>query len=159
MQTSVATIRAARDFEYPVEAVFAHWISPESRKRWEAGPDTGMVYDAFDTREGGTETVRVMQGGTEVGQLIQTHHRIVENRLLASSMLGIFGGVTTMMTALVVEFTPTPTGCRIEAVAQATDLTGRDIAAAQEASWSWILDRFQADLEEHGPILTTKDLT
>lgn len=151
MLASVATIRAARDFDRPVAAVYAHWVSPEARQRWEAGPDTGMTYDAFDTRPGGTETVRITSGGREVGHLIQTYHRVEENRLIASSMVGVFGGVVTMMTALIVEFSATPTGSRIEALAQAMDLTGRDIATAQEQAWGWILDRFAADLAAFGP--------
>jgi len=159
MQTSVATIHASRAFDLPVGAVFAHWIAPETRQRWEAGPETGMRYDAFDTRPGGTETVRVLHDGAEVGHLIQTHHRIEENRLMASSMVGVFGGQPTMMTALVVEFTATDTGCRVDVVAQACDFTGRDIGAAQEAGWSWLFDRFQADLETFGPITNPKDPT
>lgn len=151
MQASVAAFRTAREFALPVQAVYAHWIDPEARRRWEAGPDTGMVYDRFDIRPGGTETVRIVRDGEEVGQLIQTHHRVEENRLIASSMVGAFDGEVTMLTALVVEFSATDTGCRIEAVVQAMDLTGRDIAASQEAGWSWILDRFEADLAAHGP--------
>jgi uncharacterized protein YndB with AHSA1/START domain len=150
MQASVATIRASRDFDLPVAAVYAHWVDPTARQRWEAGPDTGMVYDRFDTRPGGTETVRILGDGQEVGHLVQTHHRVEENRLIASSMIGVFSGEVTMMTALIVEFSQTETGSRIEALAQAMDLTGRDIAAAQEAAWGWILDRFQADLAEFG---------
>ncbi len=152
MQTTTATVRAARDFDLPAEDIFAHWTSPETRVRWEAGPDTGMVYDGFDTRPGGTETVRVMKDGQEVGRMIQTHLRVDENRLIASSMVGIFGGTVTMMSALVVEFIPTGTGTRIEAVAQASDLAGNDIASAQEAGWSWIFDRFEADIDRHGPV-------
>jgi uncharacterized protein YndB with AHSA1/START domain len=157
MRTTTATVHAARDFALPVEDVFAHWVSPETRRRWEAGPDTGMTYDAFDTRPGGTETIRVTQDGEEVGQLVQTHHRVEENRLIASSMVGTFGGEVAMLTALVVEFTPTEAGTRIEAVAQATDLAGRDIGAAQEAGWRWIFDRFQADIDQFGPITRPKD--
>jgi uncharacterized protein YndB with AHSA1/START domain len=156
MKASVATVRAARDFDLPVTAVYAHWIDPEARQRWEAGPDTGMTYDGFDTRPGGTETVRIVKDGAEVGHLVQTHHRVEENRLIASSMTGVFGGEVTMMTALVVEFSATETGSRIEAMAQAMDLTGRDIAAAQEAAWGWILDRFEADLAEFGPNQTSQ---
>jgi uncharacterized protein YndB with AHSA1/START domain len=152
MQTTTATVRAARDFDLPVEDIFAHWTSPETRVRWEAGPDTGMVYDGFDTRPGGTETVRVMKDGQEVGRMIQTHLRIEPGRLMASTMVGIFGGTVTMMSALVVEFIATETGSRIEAVAQASDLSGHDIAAAQEAGWSWIFDRFQADIDRYGPV-------
>lgn len=155
MKSSTATVRATRDFDLPVAAVYAHWVSPEARQRWEAGPDTGMTYDAFDTRPGGTETVRITADGKEVGHLIQTHHRVEENELIASSMIGVFGGAVTMMSAIVVEFSATDTGSRIEARAQAMDLTGRDIAAAQEAGWTWILDRFQADLATFGPHLNS----
>jgi len=155
VKSSTATVRATRDFDLPVAAVYTHWINPEARQRWEAGPETGMTYDAFDTRPGGTETVRISAEGKEVGHLVQTHHRVEENRLIASSMLGVFGGAVTMMSAIVVEFSATDTGTRIQAMAQAMDLTGRDIAAAQEAGWSWILDRFQADLTAFGPQLNS----
>ena len=150
MQSTSATIMATRAFPHPAESVFAHWISPETRLRWEAGPDSGMTYDAFDTREGGVETVRIIQDGKEVGHMFQNTHRLVEGRLMAYSLTGVFGGVLTTLMQIAIEFRPTDEGCRLEATAQVIDLTGGDVQAQHEAGWDWILDRFEADIAEHG---------
>ena len=157
MKAATATIRATRDFDIGVETLWAHWTSPETRARWEAGPDTGMAYDAFDTRTGGVEIVRITHDGAEVGQMTQAHHRVEPPRLLATTTTGAFGGVTTMLMTLVIEFTDTRKGSRLSAVSQVIDLTGRDIRAEHEKGWTWILDRFQADLDAFGPVTNPKD--
>ncbi|MDJ0827385.1 MAG: SRPBCC domain-containing protein [Rhodobacter sp.] len=157
MQASTATIHATRDFDLDVEMLWAHWTSPETRQRWEAGTDTGMTYDAFDTRTGGVETVRIVHEGAEIGHMTQHHHRVEPTHLLASSTTGTFGGVTTMLMTLVIEFEATETGSRLNAVSQVTDLTGRDVQAEHEKGWTWILNRFQADIDEFGPITNPKD--
>ena len=152
MQASHATIQVTRDFSYPVNSVFAHWTSPETRQRWEAGPDTGMTYDAFDTREGGVEIVRIHKAGNEVGHMVQSHLRFVANELISSSIIGVFGEIVKSAMTVTIEFSPTETGSRIEALAQVTDLEGGDVQARHEAGWEWILGRFEADIAEHGII-------
>lgn len=150
MESTSATINVTRELPHPAESVFAHWISPETRLRWEAGPDSGMTYDAFDTREGGVETVRIIQDGKEIGHMFQNTHRLVEGRLMAYSLTGVFGGVLTTLMQIAIEFQPTDEGCRLEATAQVIDLTGGDVQSQHEAGWDWILDRFEADIAEHG---------
>ena len=80
------TITAGRDFDHPRSAIYAHWVSPETRQRWEAGPDTGMSYDAFDTRPGGTEIVRVTHEGQEVGHMVQRIVAVEEDTMLVSQI-------------------------------------------------------------------------
>lgn len=157
MQAQTAEIRIERHFPYSVEDIFAHWISPETRTRWEAGPDTGMRYEGFDTREGGTEVVQIISDGKQVGHLTQTFTRISENELLAVVMTGAFGGITTMLTNLALEFRSSDTGCCIEGVSQVVDLTGRDIQKQHEDGWDWILQRFEEDIKKHGLITKPKD--
>ncbi|MDJ0631250.1 MAG: SRPBCC domain-containing protein [Rhodobacter sp.] len=127
MKASTATIRTSREFALPLETLWTHWTSPETRRRWEAGPDTGMAYDSFDTRSGGTETVRITHDGAEIGHMIQHHHRIEPPHLLATTTIGTFGGTTTMLMTLVIEFEAVADGSRLSAVSQVTDLTGRDV--------------------------------
>ncbi len=112
MESTSATINATREFPHPAASVFVRWISPETRQRWEAGPDTGMTYDAFDTREGGVETVRIAQDGKEVGHMLQNVHRLVRDRLIACSVAGVFGGTLTMLMQAVIEFQTTDEGSR-----------------------------------------------
>ncbi len=59
MPVSFADVSMNRCLDLSVESLFAHWSSPETRRRREVGPDTGMRYEAFDTREGGVERVIV----------------------------------------------------------------------------------------------------
>ncbi len=152
MKPSFATIERVREFSHPVEAIFTHWTSPAARMRWECGPDTGMVYDAFDTREGGIEVIRIMNDGKEVGHMVQSHLKYIENEIMATTVYGEFGGETTTIMCVVVEFTRTQTGSKIAATSQITDLTGIDVQAQHEAGWDWILKRFTDDLAEHGPV-------
>ena len=150
MQSTSATINVTRELPHPADSVFAHWISSETRLRWEAGPDTGMTYDAFDTREGGVETVRIVQDGKEIGHMFQNTHRLVEGRLMAYSLTGVFGGVLTTLMQIVVEFRPTDEGCTAVVSAHGISPTGGDAQTQHEAGWTWILNRFEADIAEHG---------
>ncbi|MXU64799.1 SRPBCC domain-containing protein [Oceanomicrobium pacificus] len=145
-----ATVTVARNFDHPVDRLFAHWTSPATRARWEAGPDTGMRYAGFDTRPGGVETVHITHEGKGVGHMVQRIHVVDPPRLLAVSVEGHFGGAVTMMMQLTVRFSAHKGGSRLEAVTQATDLGGRDPGEQQEQGWAWLLDRFEADIAEHG---------
>jgi uncharacterized protein YndB with AHSA1/START domain len=138
MTCAHATIHVSRDFDHPVAAIFAHWTSPETRVRWEAGPDTGMRYDAFDTRPGAVETVRVFDDTAEIGHMLQRIHAVAPEALV-SSVEGHFGGALTMVMIVSVRFVACAGGCRLEAVAQVTDLTGRDPKEQHEAGWNWLL--------------------
>ena len=109
-----------------------------------------MSYDAFDTREGGVEIVRIHKDGNEVGHMVQSHLRFVENELISMSIIGVFGETVKSAMTVTLEFSPTETGTRIEALAQVTDLDGGDVQARHEAGWDWILNRFEADIAEHG---------
>lgn len=150
MTPAFATIRAERSFDHPADAIFAHWISPETRVRWEAGPETGMRYDAFDTRPGGTETVRVFDGDAEVGHMLQRILAVEPGRLLVIAIEGHFGGAATMAMLVTIIFADRQGGSKLDAVAQITDLSGRDPTEQHEAGWAWLLDRFEKDIATHG---------
>ncbi len=152
MPVSFADIAVFRDFDLPVESLFAHWTSPETRQRWEAGPGTGMRYEAFDTREGGVEKVIVTQEGKEVGHMLQRILRLEDNALLVSAIEGHFGGRVTMAMCVVIQFEATDKGSRLTGRSQVADFTGGDVHAQHEAGWKWILDSFAADIAVHGPV-------
>jgi len=158
MNTKYGTIVRSRDFALPVEAVYSHWVTPEARRRWETGGGTNMRYDAFDTRTGGQETVRIFNDeGAEIGHMLQHHHRVENNHLLATTIEAVFNGQVSMLMYVVVEFHPTDTGCRIETLSQFADIAGRGAQEEHERGWDWILGRFQDDLETHGPIATPEE--
>ena len=127
MPVSFADISVTRDFDLPVESLFAHWTSPETRERWEAGPDTGMRYEAFDTREGGVEKVAIMQDGNEVGHMLQRILRLEQNALLVSAIEGHFDGRVTMIMCVVIQFEAVGRGSRLLGRSQVADFTGSSI--------------------------------
>lgn len=150
MTPAHTTVSIERTFDASPTDLFAHWTSPATRQRWEAGPDTGMRYDAFDTRAGGRETVRVFEGKEEIGQMIQDIKVCQPGDLIVSTINGVFQQSLTMIITVAVQFERISTGTRLKATAQIMDLKGRDQTERHQRGWEWILDRFAADIAEHG---------
>lgn len=151
MPVEFATVRVVRDLPHPPANLFAHWLSPETRVRWEVGPGTNMKYDEFDTRVGATETVRVFnEENDEIGVMRQRPSVIEDGRLIVSSIEAVFGGEVRMLMQITMEFEGRDGGTRVTGTSQIAELTGRDPTGEHTAGWNWILDRFEADVAEHG---------
>ena len=141
-----ATIQVTRDFDCPVETLFAHWTSPETRVRWEADPASGMRYLDFDTREGGVERLEVSNQGQVVGEMVQRIMVLRANEVLVAAITGHFGGRITMVMQVTCRFEATADGSRLTGTSQVVDLTGRDVTEEQTAGWNMMLESFAADL-------------
>ncbi len=139
-------IQVTRDFDCPVDTLFAHWLNPETRVRWEAPPESGMRYLNFDTREDGVERLEITHEGEVVGEMIQRILVLRENEALVSSITGVFGGRITMAMQVTVGFEATDTGSRLSGTGQVVDLTGRDVEDEHSAGWNMLLDNFATDL-------------
>jgi len=146
---SFATIEVSRDFDCPVDTLYAHWTSPETRVRWEANPDSGMRYLNFDTREGGVERLEVLAEGQVVGEMVQHIMALRENELLVAAITGHFGGRITMVMQVTCRFEATADGSRLTGTSQVVDLTGRDVTEQHTAGWNMLLESFAADLAAH----------
>ena len=145
-EPAFATIQVARDFDCPVDTLYAHWTSPETRVRWEAGPDSGMRYLNFDTREGGVERSEVSADGTVVGEMVQHIMALRENELLVAAITGHFGGRVTMVMQVTCRVEATADGSRLTGTSQVVDLTGRDVTEQHTAGWNMLLANFAEDL-------------
>ena len=150
-QPAFATIRAVRDFDCPVETLFTHWTSPETRVRWEAGPDSGMRYLNFDTREGGVERLEVSVDGQVVGEMVQRITVLRPNEVLVATITGHFGGRITMVMQVTCRFERAADGSRLSGTSQVLDLTGRDLTDQHAAGWNKMFDNFAADLDASLP--------
>ena len=148
-EPAFATIQVACDFDCPVDTLYAHWTSPETRVRWEAGPDSGMRYLNFDTREGGVERLEVSADGQVVGEMVQRIIALRENELLVSAITGHFGGRITMVMQVTCRFEATADGSRLTGTSQVVDLTGRDVTEQHTAGWNLLMESFAADLAAH----------
>lgn len=145
-EPTFATIRASREFDCAVETLFEHWTSPETRVRWEAGPDSGMRYLNFDTREGGVERLEVSFDGKVIGEMVQRITVLRPNDVLVATITGHFGGRITMVMQVTCRFEKTAEGSRLSGTSQLLDLTGRDVTDQHTAGWNMMLDNFAADL-------------
>ena len=106
----IFAVTAARDFAQAPEAVFAAWLDPGRRARFETPEGSGMRLAVLDTREGGREEVRVGPEGAETG-LMATDIRMLRPPadgvpgLLVVHGTGVFGGAVglAMQTTVTVE--------------------------------------------------------
>lgn len=152
ISTSTA-IKATCELAYPRDRVFAHWTSPVTRARWEAGPDTNLRYKSFDMREGGEEVVHIMSGDTQVGKMVQRINALIDAELLATSTTYFVGDEATMMMQLALEFEDGESGgCLVTALAQVIDLTGANLTEEHKSGWEWIFARFEGDIKTNGLI-------
>ena len=145
-EPTFATLQVTRDFDCPVETLFARWTSPESRVRWEADPASGMRYLNFDTREGGVERLEISNQGQVVGEMVQRIMVLRANEALVASITGHFGGRITMVMQVTCRFEATADGSRLTGTSQVVDLTGRDVTEEQTAGWNMMLQSFASDL-------------
>lgn len=152
MRPAFATVEVTLDLPYPPAEVFAHWVSPETRVRWEAGPDSGMTYEGFDTRPGGVETIRVHHDGGEIGRLVQRVQSVDDGSRIVSTIEGHFNDTLSLLLSVVVSFEPTDIGTRIIGQSQIVDLSGRDPKADHTTGWGVLMNAFETDIETHGLI-------
>lgn len=152
MTPAFTTVSVSRDIAGDPAAIFAHWTSPKTRVRWEAGPDTGMKYDSFDTREGGREIVRIFEKDVEIGHMVQTIKVLRPGDLLVSTVEAIFNDDLNMLMTVSVQFERHKGGTKLKANTQIMDIKGRDQTERHTRGWEWILDQFEADIAEHGLI-------
>ena len=145
-EPTFATIQVTRDFDCPVETLFAHWTSPETRVRWKADPASGMRYLNFDTREGGVERLEISNDGQVVGEMVQRILVLRANEVLVAAISGHFGGCITMTIQVTCRFEATADGSRLSGISQVVDLSGRDVTQEQTAGWNMMLESFAADL-------------
>ncbi len=103
----IFTVTAERDLASSPEDVFAAWLDPARRARFETPEGSGMRLATLDTREGGHEEVAIGPQGDETGRM-PTDIRVLRPPadgapgLLVVHGTGVFGGVVAMAMQTVV---------------------------------------------------------
>ncbi len=124
------TVVRTRDFDRDADAVFAAWMDPAIRARFETPEGSGMSHATVATREGETGEVVVAPAGTEVGRMFDTI-RILRPGLGVVQGWGAFGGVTTMTMQNTFEVVDRPGGgCTFTGTSQMV-VTGEGPTEAQ----------------------------
>ena len=148
----IFTVEASRAFARAPEDVFAAWTDPALRAAFETPEGSGMRYEGFDTREGGTETVLIETDGAEMGRMIQ-EIRVLRPPsggapgLLVAQGRGVFGGVPGLFMQTSVEVAAEDGGARLTGRSQICAPSGQPDRAQVEAGWEAMLDRFAAALQ------------
>ena len=144
--TAIFTVEATRAFDRPAEVVFAHWMDPEARRRWETPEGGGMRCAAFDAREGGREEVVVAPEGREIGRMVTDIRILRDGALAVIQGRGVFGGVVAMTMQTVFRVEPEGGGCRLTGTSQMVVPGAEPTEAQVRAGWEGMLERFEADL-------------
>ncbi len=151
MQPFLTNIEATAEVAASPAAVFAHWMDPECRKRYEAPPESGMRYKNFAREPGDVEEIEITHEGEVVGLMKQELVVIEAPRLIVSQVTGIFYGARTLAMQVTLYFEDVGDGTRIRATSHVVDTTGRDVAAEHEAGWALMFEKFKEDFATFGP--------
>lgn len=151
MTPAFVQVDATTEIAGPPNTVFAHWMDPQARQRYEASPESGMRYKNFTAEQGGIEEVEIIQDGNVIG-LMRQHLLVLDApRILVSHIAGTFHGATTMGMQITMRFEAVSAGTAIHATSQVVDLTGRDVRAEHQAGWMHLYEKFARDFKEYGP--------
>ena len=147
------TITFARDLAPGPEAVFAAWIDPRVRARFETPEGSGMRHESLDTREGGFEVTAIEEDGAKIGEaetfvaLMVPPENGAAGLILTQGRVA-FAGRTHLLTQATLAFVPHEGGTRLSGTVQAVSPTGAPGEPEIREGWDGMLDRFAAILEE-----------
>lgn len=150
MQPFQANIEATTEIAAAPAAVFAHWMDPECRKRYEAPPESGMRYKSFAREQGAVEEIEITHEGAVIGLMKQEIVVLEAPRLIISQVTGTFYGATTLAMQVSIYFEKVGGGTRIRATSHVVDTTGRDVVAEHEAGWALMFEKFKEDFASFG---------
>lgn len=141
MNVIKGTVDLTRDFDRPVEAVFAAWSDKDAQLIWgDPGEGWLLSFDRFDFAVGQVDLCRF---GPEDGQqylnenrylIIERGKRIVYSTSLASNDRVSFAGTVA------VTFEAQPNGTRLRLIEQGLYLDGTDDTEGHRSGWESMLD-------------------
>lgn len=147
------TIALVRAFAPGPEAVFAAWIDPAMRARFETPPNAGLRHESLDAREGGFEVTAIERGGEKVGEVETFVALLVRPADGAAGLIltqgrTTFGGRTHLLAQTTLAIVPHAGGTRLSVTSQVVSPTGAPGEDELRADWDARLARFEGVLEE-----------
>ena len=143
------TIVVERRFSASPARVFAAWVEPEGRDRWDVpGGDWEHVTDERDVRVGGRDVIRFGRAGTLDFRGDSTYVDIIPDGRIVSTYTVTERDVLISVSLLTVELVTRGTGTRMIVTEQVAFLDGRDSPAARLAGLDEMFDKLATRLEE-----------
>ena len=134
------TVDLTKDFDRPVDAVFAAWSSEQSQLTWShPGEDWELNFDQFQFAVGETDVCRF---GPVGGRQYINENRYLEieaeKRIVYSTSLSSDGRLTFAGT-VAITFEETGGGARMRLVEQGLYFDGQDDVADHRSGWEAVL--------------------
>lgn len=136
------TVTCTRDFDHPPAKVFATWLDPAARARFETPEVSGMSHVSYATAQGDNGEILIEHGGAEVGRMFDTIRVLHPGSLAVVHGWGVFGGATAMTMQTTFAVTPNGDGCTFRGTSQIVTLGDTPTEAQVEQGWADMLDRF-----------------
>lgn len=144
----IFTVRRSRAFAHPADRVFAMWLDPDARARFETPEGSGMSHVTFATRQDDTGEILIAPGGTEAGRMFDIIRILHPGRLAVVHGWGVFGGTPAMTMQTVFEAVPDGSGCTFTGTSQIVTLGDQPTETDVGTGWDQMLDRFAAVLDD-----------
>ena len=140
MSIVAGTVELTRDFDHPVETVFAAWSREEAQLRWgDPGAGWTMTFDQFRFAVGEADICRFGPiGGIQYVNENRYLAIMPERRIVYATSLAAEGRLTFAGT-VAVGFERTQAGTRLSLVEQGLYLDGADDAAGHRSGWESML--------------------
>lgn len=133
------TVDLTRDFDRPVEAVFAAWSDKDAQLIW-GDPGWSISFERFDFAVGQTDICRF---GPEDGQqyLNENRYLIIEpgKRIVYSTSIARENRINFVGT-VAVTFEAQPNGTRLRLIEQGLYLDGIDDTEGHRSGWESMMD-------------------
>ena len=141
MSVVEGTVDMSRNFDHPVETVFAAWSDEGAQLIWgDPGEGWSMKFDAFRLAVGEVDICRF---GPDDGQQYVNENRylVIEpgERIVYSTSL-VSDGIVGFAGTVAIVFEATGDGTRMRLIEQGLYFDGRDDVEGHRAGWAAMLD-------------------
>jgi uncharacterized protein YndB with AHSA1/START domain len=135
------SVDLSRDFDHPVETVFAAWSNENAQLHWgDPGEGWSMTFDAFHFAVGQTDICRF---GPDGGRQYVNENRylvIDKDRRIAYATSLTGEGHITFAGTVAVAFERKGSGTHMRLIEQGLYFDGRDDVAGHRSGWEGMLD-------------------
>lgn len=143
-----ATFSIERDFDAPIDRVYAAFATEEGKSRWFAGGGKwDLMERKFDFRVGGRERLKGKWKDGAITDFDCTYHDIVPDQRIVYVYDMYHNGNKLSVSLATIEFAVAGAGTKLTVTEQGVFLDGYDDAGSREQGTRKLLDQLAASLK------------